>query len=327
MSQTSSAFTHRGDISHIIPKASTDISSGDYVVMPRNVQPISRAVLGAESRISPIATAWAAQWGVGIVDSNFTTNTVGATKYATPTATEAVPVIRRGVVRLAINKTGGKQGDLVIYVSGGTGAQLFTMNNMRRDIAIGEIEEDFSGATANDLQKVRLFEKPLSNPDVYFWLQNRPISGCIFKQHSILSTQGSSQIMGGATNDQNAVLIKGRHFLIARKTDFTVGAINPGASDIRFFWLAAKVSSTGVAPAFTKETCTGPFTAFASFTNSGVSAGMMIPITWDSNMIPLGMLIGFSNTEVSIANNRIINLGGYGIPAGPNFIDATKWYL
>ena len=327
MSQQPSAFAHRGEIATLIPKASTNLSSGDYVVMPRNADPISRAVLGAESRISPAGSAYASQWGVGIVDSDFTTNTVGATKYATPTSDEALPVIRKGVVRLAIAQTSGKAGDLVSYTSGATGAQVFKINNFRRDVAVGRIWKDFSGASANDLQLVELIEKPISERDVYFWLQNRPISGCIFKQHSILSTQGSSQIMGGATGDENQVLIKGRNFRIARKTDFTIGAINPGASDIRFYWLAAKVSTTGVAPAFTKETCTGPFTAFASFTNSGVSAGMMIPITWTSNMIPLGMVIGFSNTEVSIVNARIVNLGGYGLPPGPNFIDATKWYL
>ena len=326
MAQQASAFAHRGEIQHIIPKASTQLSSGDFVVMPRNVDPISRAVLGAESRISPAGSAFACQWGVGIVDSDFSTNTVGATLYATPTANEALPVIRKGVVRLAIVQTSGKAGDLVMYSSGSTGAQLFMINNFRRDVAIGRIWKDFSGATANDVQSVELIEKSISERDVYFWLQNRPISGCIFKTHSV-ANQASTQIMGGATNDTNAVLIKGRQFNIARVTDFTMGAINQGASDLRFFWLAAKVSTTGVAPAFTKETCTGPFTALVSYTISAVSAGMMVPITWTSNMIPLGMVIAFSNTEVTIPTARIFNNGGYGLPNGPNLIDATKWYL
>lgn len=326
MSQEQKPFAHRGEILTVIPKASTNISSGDYVVMPRNVDPISRAVLGAESRISPAGSAFACQWGVGIVDSDFTTNTVGSTLYATPTSDQALPVIRRGVVRLAIVQTSGKAGDLVMYSSGATGAQLFKINNFRRDVAVGRLWKDFSSATANDPQLVELIEKPLSERDVYFWLQNRPITGCFFKQHSVVNQQ-STQLMGGATNDQNAVLIKGRQFNIARVTDFTIGAINPGASDIRFYWLAAKVSTTGVAPAFTKETCTGPFTAIASYTVSAISAGMMIPITWTSNMIPLGMVMGFSNTEVSIPPARIFNLDGYGLPPGPNLIDATKWYL
>ena len=326
MPQETQAYAHRGDIANIVPKASTNVSSGDVVLMPRMTDPISVARLGAEARISPVAAAWNAQWMAGVVDSDFTTNTVGATKYATPTADEALPVIRRGVVRLAIVQTSGKVGDNVVYSSGASGAQLFAINNFRRDIGVGRIWKDFSGATANDAQLIELYEKPLVGRDVYFWLQNRPISGCIFKMHSV-DAQKSTQIMGGATGDENQVLIKGRNFRIARVTDFTVGAINPGVSDIRFYWLAAKVSTTGVAPAFTKETCTGPFTALASFTVSGISAGMMVPITWTSNMIPLGMLIGWSNTEVSIVAARIVNLGGYGLPPGPNIIDATKWYL
>lgn len=326
MSQEPSAYAHRGDIQHLIPKASTGISSGDVVVMPRNVDPISRAVLGAESRISPIATAWQAQWAVGVVDSDFNTNSVGATKYASPTSDEALPVIRRGVVRLAIAQTSGQEGDLVVYSSGGTGVQIFKINNFRRDIAVGRIFKSFSGATANDLQQVELIEKPISEKDVYFWLQNRPLSGCIIKAHSVANQQ-STQVMAGATNDANAVMIKGKAFEIARVTDFTMGGMAPGASDIRFYWIAAKVSTTGAAQAFTKETCTGPFTAKASYTVSTISVGMMVPITWSSNMVPVALVIAFSATAVAIGTARILNVGGYLPPSGARLADHNKWYL
>lgn len=321
------AFVHRGETAHFIPKASTTLNSGDYVVMPRNSEPISRAVLGAESRVSAVATSWGAQWGVGILDADFSTNTVGSTKYATPTATEALPIIRKGIVRLKIVQTSGKAGDIVVFSSGATGAQLFGINNFRRDVAVGTLWKDFSGATANDEQQVELIEKPLSGRDIHFWLANRVLEGCKVKKHSV-NNQASSQVNAGATGEVNLFVVKGKVNSVARKTDFTVGSINPGGqSAIRFYWVAVKVSTTGGAVAFTKETCTGPFSAFASWTNSGVSAGMMIPLTWNSNMVPVALLIGWSNTQVSVNETRILNLGGLNLPNGTKVVDHTTWYL
>lgn len=327
MAQESNNFKQNAELQHIIPKASTEIKSGDYVVMPRNNDPISIAVLGAESRISPIGSDYAAQWGAGIADMDFNTNTVGATKYATPTSDEALPVIRGGVVRLAITNTAGKAGDKVIYSSGGTGVQLFTLNNFRSDVAIGEIYEDFTGATANDTQAVRLYEKNLSGRDIMHWFGNRVLQGCKVKMHSV-NNQKSSQVMAGATGEVNVLVIKNKMQTVARVTDFTIGSINPGgASAVRFYWMGVKVSTTGGAVAFTKETCTGPFSAFASWTNSGISAGMFVPITWTSNMIPIALVVGFSATQVSVKDAQIMNLFGPHLPHGTKVADHTTWYL
>lgn len=330
MGQERNNIAHRGEIMHILPKASTAITSGDYVVMPRNIDPISRAVLGAESRISPIGSAWSAQWGVGIVDSDFTTNTVGATKYATPTSNEALPVIRRGVVRLAIVQTSGQAGDLVVYSSGATGAQLFAVNNFRRDIAVGRIFKTFSGATANDTQLVELIEKPISERDIYYWLQNRVIEGCAAKMHSV-ANQRSSQINMGATGEPNRVIIKGKVQSLARVTDFIVNQGTsglPGASDLKAYWIAVKVSTTGSALAWTKETCTiAALTKIASYTGSGVSAGCFVPITWTSNMVPVALVLAFSATAVSFTPNKIMNIRSPQLPWGNRLADQTKWYL
>ena len=123
-------------------------------------------------------------------------------------------------------------------------------------------------------------------------------------------------------------MVKGKVNSVARVTGFVVGGINPGGqSAIRFYWLACKLSTTGAAPAFTKETCTGPFSAFASWTNSGISVGMMIPITWQSNLIPAALMVGWSNTQVTIADAKLINLGGPFIPNGQKLFDHGTWYL
>src|SRR3990167_1971109 len=328
MSQEKDNFAHRGDVQMLPPRASTDLTSGDYVVMSRTSDPISRALLGAESNIRPLTTKWWAQWGAGIVDADFNTNVVGATKYATPTSDEAMPVLRRGVVRLAIVETSGKVGDNVIFSSGASGAQLFKINNFRRDIGVGVIEKDFSGATANDTQKVSLYEKALNGRDIYFWLQNKVLQGCKIKKCS-QNTRASHNVNAGATGEVNLFIVKGKVNTVARVTNFGTISINPGGqSAIRFYWLAVKVSTTGGAGAFSKETCTGPFSAFASWTVSGISAGMMIPITWTSNMIPVALLVGWSNTQVTIGNDRILNLDGFNIlPNGTKVVDHQKWYL
>lgn len=326
MSQQTKPYEHRGEIQHIIPKASTGIKSGDYVVMPRNTDPISRAILGAESRVSPVSSKYMSQWGVGISDTDFSTNTVGATLYAAPTAQEAIPIIRRGCVRLAIVQTAGKVGDLVSYSSGASGAQLFALNNYRRDVAVGVIAKDFSGATANDVQLVELFEKPLTGKDIYFWLDNRVVEGCKIKPHSA-GNQQSTQLMAGATGMPNLFMIKGKLNSVARVTDFKCTVVPGAASLIRFYWIAVKLSTTGGAAAFTKETCSGVFTLAASWTNSGVSAGMMVPITWHSNLVPVALVIGWSATAHPITAPRILNLGGPGLPNGTKVVDHGTWYL
>lgn len=329
MAQENQAFAHRGEICHIIPRASTKISSGDYVAMARNTDPISRAVLGGESRVSPSSTGYTCQWGVGISDTDFNGGAVGATLYAAPTSDQAIPVIRRGVVRLAITQTSGKTGDLVILNSGTSGSQTFNLNNMRRDIAVGQVYENFSGATTNDPQLVELFEKPMAGRDIYFHLGNGVVQGCVLKHHSIHSDQGSTQIIAGATGENNYVRIKNKMFTVARLTDYTVGSINPGgAGAIRFMWAGVKISTTGRAVTWTINTCTGPFSGFASLTNSGISMGMMVPLTWTSNIIPVGLVIGWSVSQYTIRSHQIMNLGAGGqVPWGVNVGDHETWYL
>lgn len=328
MAQEFKAYAHRGDIMTVIPKNSVTINSGDYVVMARNVDPISRAVLGAESRIMPPSTAYMCQWGIGIVDSDFSTNTVGATLFAAATANQALPVIRRGVVRLAIVQTAGNAGDLVIFSSGGTGAQLFTLNNYRRDVAVGRIYKNFTGATANDPQLVELIEKPISEKDIYFWLGNGIVDGSRPRAHSVANDQSTQIAIGVTAGGGNRFMIKGKLLSLARDLTFPIGLAAPGADMLRFLWIAAKVSTTGTAVAWTKETCTGPFTGLGTYTASGVSLGMMVPITWNSNMIPLGLVMRFSATLLRITNAAVIHLNNAGMVGnGVRFIDHTKWYL
>lgn len=329
MAQQRQAFAHRGEAVSVIPLGSADITSGDYVALSRASDPISIAVLGTEGRVSTVASAYECQWGIGIADTDFNTNAVGATLYAAPTVNQAVPVLRKGVVSLAIAQTSGKAGELVVISTATSGSQVFKINNFRRDVAVGVIYKDFSGATANDPQQVELFEKPMSGKDIYFALGNGVVEGCILKKHSV-NGQASTQINAGATGEENYVRIKNKWFSVARVTDFSMSAVMApgGQSAIRFYWVAIKVSTTGRAVDWTKETCTGPFSAFASWTNSGISAGMMVPKTWTSNMIPVGLVIAWSATGVTIGSDRILMLGpDQSLPNGTSFADHATWYL
>jgi len=84
------------DSIQLIPKASTDISSGDVVVLARKNDPISLSALGAAGRCSPIAAARQGQWSVGVSDEVFTSAVVGATDYAAPDADNKIKILREG---------------------------------------------------------------------------------------------------------------------------------------------------------------------------------------------------------------------------------------
>src|SRR3990167_929191 len=190
MAQEKQNWAREADIAHLIPKASTDITPGDVVVMPRRNDPISLSQLGATpGRIEPIAAAREGQWAVGVAQGLFTSAAVGATLYATPTQSGGVAVKRNGIVRLAISNTSGQAGDLVRYTSGGTGAQVFAIDNRRSGWAVAKIAKTFSGASADDVQDCELIEIPLGGPNLYHYLENRVLEGCSVELHAAPGSQ------------------------------------------------------------------------------------------------------------------------------------------
>lgn len=307
MAQVKENFTDTGDFQVIVPKNSTDITSGDMVVMPKEYSPRSRAYLGVLNRISPISSKVHAPYMVGICDSDFNTNTVGATLYAAATSDQALPVFKKGVFRLAMVNTSGNAGDLVRYSSGATGAQLFTVDNVDKPWAIGTLVKSYSGATANDVQLVRLIEKDRVGPDLAFWLENRVLEGCKLKRHSV-ANQRSSQIDIGFTAvsiwNNNMYVIQGKIFSKARDTDVKVGPELAGAAST--VKMRAIIADSG---GFSARTCSASKKC-ATWSDSKVTAGLFVPKTITSGEIIIGYVVAWSTTARSYNASSIRGLYG-----------------
>ena len=304
MAQKTENRASSSEVIHLIPKASTDISSGDVVVMARRSDPVSLAALGPAGRIKPVATAREGAWLVGVCDQKFTSDIVGATDYATPDADNALRVLRSGQFYLAISDTSGKAGDYVKYSSGATGAQVFIVDNRRPGFAVAKIVNDFSGATANDVQLCELLEVPIGGPNLHYWLENRVIDGCNVRLHA---APGSQVEVGQiASHGVNAIILQNALFTIAQDVTLAFGGTGSlAASTVRFKWVVARSAS------FAIRSGSGTKDALASFTVAGVTVGLLTPITMTAGEIPIALLIQFSAATQSAA--RIKNVRGPGL--------------
>lgn len=310
MAQLKENFSHSGDFNVYIPKASTDITSGDVVVMPRKFSPKSRSRLGTLNRVSPISSADAAPWVVGVADADFNTNTVGATLYASPTSNQSIPVYKRGVFKLAISNTSGNAGDLIAYSSGATGAQIFAITN-KAGHAIGMLEKSFSGATANDPQYVRLIEKEMYGPDLAYYLENRVLLDCTLKPISGASQSG---ICIGTTytgNRQgNVVLIQGKLCRITRDTVLNVSKLTGGAtSRVKARMIVARSGGFGY------RTCSG-YKTLTTFTKTGFSNIYFVPTTQTSGEICIGYVVFASAITKATAGMLFSVKGPIMLPLG-----------
>lgn len=291
---------------HLIPKASTDIKSGDVVVLSRKNDPISLSALGPAGRISPISAVRQGQWSVGVCDEVFTSDVVGATDYAAPDADNAVKVLRDGQFYLALTSAAGKAGDAVVYSSGAAGAQLFVIDNMRQGFAVARVCKDFSGASSGDLQLCELIKKPIGGPDVAFWLENRVVAGCGVYLHAAPASQIKVGHNVGTVAEKNLVLIQNALKSIAQDVTLAIGGVaSLAASTIRFKWVVARSAS------FAIRSGSGSKAALASYTVAGVTAGLLAPVTMTAGELPIALLIQFSAATQSAA--RIKNVRGPGI--------------
>lgn len=302
MVQLKKNYAHSGDFNVYIPKSSTNITSGDLVVMPRKADPRSRATLGTLGRISPIGSASYAPWLVGIADSDFTTTTVGSTLYAAPTANQSIPVYKRGIFKLAIVETSANAGDLVKYSSGGTGAQLFTTLKVRVSEAIGVIEKTFSGASAGDPQYVKLLEKDEVGLDLAFWLENRIIDDAWIKPISGTSQSNISIGMTGTVG--NRIVLRGKAIRVTRDTVLAIGKLTGGANSA---WKARMIVARS--GGFAYRTCSGTKTTLATFTKTAFSAAYFTPTTQTSGEIAIGYVV-FGSAVTKATVGMIFNLRG-----------------
>ncbi len=203
MAQKSENFKFEGKYAEFIPTASTAIGAGDAV----------RLVNGSLA----VATATKASYKdfVGFCDDNWNTTVAlqrygtTSTDYATPTTRPVkLKVYHEGVFDLALREASGTAGQAVYLLTATTGAQIFTIDPLTVAAEtvmgpVGFLYETFSGATANDCQKVRITAGLQNNPrDIRYHLMNRLI---FFGQNPGGATNTLFAIAGSAQGDSYAV--------------------------------------------------------------------------------------------------------------------------
>ncbi len=246
MAQQAENRVYRGEKRRLLPKDSTAISSGDVVVLgdkseEKGLGNYKRGLTNA--RIEPISDNDQAAFAVGICDMNWTSS---MDNYASPVINVSdLMTFTSGVFRLAIVDTSGNIGDKVVYSSGATGEQLFTIDNERPDNAIGEIWRTFSGATANDIQEVLFYNKftDRSN-DVYMSLENHVIYGGWVRVQNAGAT--TANITVGDPVGDLVFRVKGRILRVIE--DATLAMPNPpGGSTINVLKVVARSGGIAVA--------------------------------------------------------------------------------
>lgn len=290
MAQEKDNFAHESGRVEYLPKASTDINPGDVVVAPVKRDPISVAVLGPTiGRIEPIAAEREGQWVVGVAQGKNTSAALGAALYATPTAGSAVMCKTKGNIRLAIVSTSGRVGDLVHYSSGASASQLFDIDNTHRSSALAVISKDFSGASANDTQLCELIEKAPGDLNLYYFLENKVISGCEILPQSTGTAISDNIAVGVTANAHNVFLLAGVLHSNGSDRTLDIGICSvAGQSAFAAKWIVARSGG------FAARTCSGIHSAFASYTAATISAGMMIPATFTVGEILIGLALRFS---------------------------------
>lgn len=176
MAQKSENFKFEGKYAEYIPGDSTAIAAGDAVRVLNGRLYVATATKATQKNFVGICDdAWSSviaiqKYGASSAD------------YATPTTRPVtLKVYHEGVFDLAIRETSGTAGQAVYLITATTGAQVFTVDPISAAAEtvmgpVGQLYETFSGATANDCQKVRITAGLQNFPrDIRWVLMNRLI--------------------------------------------------------------------------------------------------------------------------------------------------------
>ena len=188
----------------VTPANSTDFYVGDAVMLDSSnrLAPLALTAIGTARFVGFSTDKWNSQIAYdkyGTVDA-----------YSTPAsfsggADHKLHVLAEDtVVSLSITQTSGKLGNTVYASTVTAGAMIFTLLKPASGTAcvpIGRLERDFSGATANDKQRVVVTPafRNSAEPDMQWWINNHVESGLIpaFDCTSLISyTAGGAFVMG-----------------------------------------------------------------------------------------------------------------------------------
>lgn len=188
----------------LIPANSTAIAVGDAVMLDTSnrLSPLTKTALGAARFVGFSADAWTSQIAVDKYGT--------ADAYSTPAsfasgAEHKVHVLAEDtVVSIAILETSGKAGHTVYASNVTSGGMIFTLVKPATGTAcvpVGRLERDFSGATANDKQRVVVIPafRNSTESDIQWWINNHVEHGLLpaFDSSSHISyTKGGAYVMG-----------------------------------------------------------------------------------------------------------------------------------
>lgn len=177
MAQKSENFKFEGKYQEYIPADSTAIAAGDAVMLTNGRLTVATATKATLKDFVGICDdVWSSTVAVqkyGASSADYTTATTRPVK---------LKVYHEGVFDLATRETSGTAGQAVYLVTATTGAQVFTVDPISVAAEnvmgpVGQLYATFSGATANDCQKVRITAGLQNQPrDLRWVLMNRLIS-------------------------------------------------------------------------------------------------------------------------------------------------------
>lgn len=198
-------YKRTGNRNSYWPKASTEITDGDLVILDNTTGYIEPMTTAGKTRVNETRVH-------GFADDDWNqdvaiTKTGEVAGYSSPSSyavTAKTPTINRGVFHLAISDTSGKAGVPVWYASGGTGAQIFTVTKPSQEIGmiyVGILAVDFSSATANDKQMVLVYPGAFDKREMALqhWMRNHVEQGLLigFDSSSLVSyTKGIAFVNG-----------------------------------------------------------------------------------------------------------------------------------
>ena len=228
MAQKSENFKFEGKYAEFIPAASTPIAAGDAVKVLNGALQVATATKATyKDFIGFCDDDWSAIRAIQLYGA-------ASTDFATPTARPVkLKVYHEGVMDLAIREVAGTQGQAVYLLTATTGVQVFTIepNTVAAETVMGPVGflyETFSGAAANDCQKVRVTAGLQNNPrDIRWHLMNRLV---FWGGNAGGASNTLFEIAGSAQGDSYAIcfgrvvaLVNG--VLVAIESDCIAGTI------------------------------------------------------------------------------------------------------
>lgn len=175
MPQTAENFAFEGKYDEAIPVASTQVSAGDAVMMNTGgaILPVTANMDGHMKFCGISDDDWSATRAIQL--------------YGAASADFAIPTTRPvrlkyypdGIFNLAIREVAGTKGQSVYIQTGTTGVQVFTIDPLGTEVVgppIGELYENFTGAAAQDRQRVRIRANKSVHRELRHWMMNHLIS-------------------------------------------------------------------------------------------------------------------------------------------------------